>query len=64
MNEFGTAAAPSDKVMTVQGVAGGIDGTVGAANDIITFGGQPYIATTAATVATSGAWKKLTIGSL
>ena len=23
MNEFGTAAAPSDKVMTVQGVAGG-----------------------------------------
>lgn len=45
-------------------LAGGIDGTVGAAGQIAIYSTQPYICLSAATVATSGAWKKLTVASL
>lgn len=45
-------------------LAGGIDGTTGAAGDIVIYSAQPYICTADATVATSGAWKKLSTAAL
>lgn len=45
-------------------LAGGIDGTPGAAGLIVTYSNQPYICLSAATIVTSGAWKKLSVASL
>lgn len=58
--------AKTAATLTVGGAtfAGGVDGTPGVLNQLGAFGGQPYYCTAAATVATAGAWKKLTLGSL
>lgn len=52
--------------LTVGGAtfSGGIDGTAGAKGDLVMFSTQPYVCTAAATIVTSGAWKKLSTAAL
>ena len=58
--------AKSAATLTVGGASfsGGIDGTVGFAGQFGSYGGTLYHCLADATVATSGAWKSITLGSL
>src|ERR1700693_2351305 len=46
---------------TIQSLAGGTNGTPGLAGDEVVAGGNLYVCTVAATSATAGAWKTVTV---
>jgi hypothetical protein len=50
--------------LSVVSPTGGVDGTPGFAGEELFAAGNKYLCTVVATTATSGAWKKVTIGSL
>jgi hypothetical protein len=50
--------------LSVVSPTGGVDGTPGFAGEELFAGGNKYLCTVAATTASAGAWKKVTIGSL